>query len=168
MKLNIKEIAVLSLLGAVLFCSKVITEVLPNIHILAPLIIAYTVVFRQKALYSILVFIILTGVFYGFGLWLIPYFYLWPLLWAIIMLLPKNMAKKTAVLTYMIVAGLHGFLYGTLYAPFQALAFGLNFEGTIAWIIAGLPWDAIHGVGNILVSTLTLPIITAIKKAIKQ
>jgi len=36
--------------------------------------------------------------------------------------------------------------------------FGLSFEGMIAWIISGLPFDAIHGVSNFFVGFLILPL----------
>jgi len=176
MKLTLKEAITLALLGALMFCSKLLTESIPNVHFLAMLTIAYTVVFGFKAIYAILTFIMLVGLFYGFGIWWVPYFYLWPILWGVTLLLPKKMptiklGKKIsfnlAVPVYMLVAGLHGLCYGTLYAPFQALVYGLNFEKTIAWIIAGLPWDVIHCVGNICASTLTVPVIAGLKRAMK-
>ncbi|MCQ2506337.1 MAG: hypothetical protein MJ113_04075 [Lachnospiraceae bacterium] len=175
MKLNLKEAITLALLGALMFCSKLLTESIPNVHFLAMFIIAYTVVFRFKALYAIFTFIMLVGLFYGFGIWWIPYFYLWPILWGVTMLLPKKMPTisigkisfNLAFPVYMIVAGLHGLCYGTLYAPFQALVYGFDFQKTIAWIIAGLPWDVTHCIGNICASTLTLPVISGLKRAMK-
>ena len=83
------------------------------------------------------------------------------------MLLPKNINPKVAPIIYMIVCALHGFLYGTLYAPAQALFFNLDFNGTIAWIIAGLPYDLIHGVSNFLCGILIVPIINILKKVDK-
>lgn len=166
MKLNAKEIVSFSLLGAIMFASKLITEFLPNIHFLAMFTIAYTVVFRKKALYPIFVFVLLTGLFYGFGTWWIPYFYLWPILWGAVMLLPKNLPDKVNMPIYMAVAFFHGLLYGTMYAPFQALVFGLNFKGMIAWIVAGFPWDVLQAVGNVCAATITVPVIKIIKKAL--
>lgn len=81
------------------------------------------------------------------------------------MLLPKNMPKKIRPIVYMIVCAMHGFLYGTLYAPAQALFFGLNFKGTIAWIVAGLPWDFVHGVSNFFCGILILPIVRILRLA---
>ena len=84
-------------------------------------------------------------------------------LWGIVMLLPKKMPCNIAPVVYMIVCALHGFLYGTLYAPAQALMFGLNFEKMIAWIIAGLPFDLIHGTSNFFCAILIMPIIKVLK-----
>lgn len=165
MRITVREMVLFALLGALMFCSKILTEALPNVHLLAMLTIAYTVVFRVKALYPIYTFVLLSGLFYGFGLWWVPYLYLWTILWAVVMLLPRHMPAKAAVPVYMITACLHGLCYGTLYAPFQALAFGLSFQGMIAWILAGLPWDVAHGIGNLCAATLTVPVITALRRA---
>ena len=81
------------------------------------------------------------------------------------MLLPKKMPPKVAPIVYMIVCALHGFLYGTLYAPAQAIMFGFSFEQTIAWIISGIPFDAIHGVSNLICGILIVPLIKAMKLA---
>lgn len=84
------------------------------------------------------------------------------------MLLPKNMPKKVQPFVYMAVCALHGFLFGTLYAPAQALLFGLSFQGTLAWIAAGLPWDVLHGISNFFCGILVMPIVSALKIAEKN
>ena len=61
-----------------------------------------------------------------------------------------------------------GFLFGTLYAPAQAILFGLSFKGMIAWIIAGLPWDFVHGISNFFCGILIVPIVTLLRKLEKQ
>ncbi len=167
MKANIKEIAIFGMLGAIMYASMVALKFLPNIHLIGTFIVALTVVYRKKALYPIYVFIFLTGLFSGFGTWWIPYLYVWTVLWTVTMLLPRNMKPKTATAVYIAASTLHGLLFGTLYAPAQAVLFGLNFEGTIAWIISGLPWDALHGAGNLVMGTLIMPIISILKTAEK-
>ena len=159
MKLNIKEIAVLGMLSAVMYASKLVMEFLPNIHLLGVFIVSMTVVFRAKALFAIYAFAILTGLFSGFNTWWIPYLYIWSFLWLFTMLLPKKLPQKIAPVIYMSVSALHGFLYGTLYAPTQALIMGLDFKGTIAWIISGLPFDITHGISNFVCGLLIVPII---------
>ncbi len=148
-----------------MYASKMLMEIAPNVHLLGVFVIAFTIVYRKKALYPIYVFVLLTGVYAGFATWWIPYLYLWTILWGVTMLLPKNMPKKIRPIVYMIVCAMHGFLYGTLYAPAQALFFGLNFEGTIAWIVAGLPWDFVHGVSNFFCGILILPIVRILRIA---
>ena len=156
--LSVREMAIFSMLAALMFCSKVIMDALPNIHLLGMFIMVYTIVFRAKALIPIYLFIFMTGLYGGFGLWWIPYLYIWAILWGAAMLLPRRMPKGVAAIVYPAVCALHGFAYGTLYAPAQALIFGLDFEGMIAWIIAGLPFDLLHGLGNLVAGLLILPL----------
>lgn len=142
-------------------------EVAPNIHLLGVFTIAITVVYRKKALYPIYIYVILNGIFAGFSTWWIPYLYIWTLLWGATMLIPKKMPKKALPIVYMCLCAMHGFLFGTLYAPVQALLFGYNFDQTIAWIIAGLPFDFIHGVSNFFCGMLICPIISVLRKTEK-
>ena len=155
------------MLGAVMYASKIIMEMAPDIHLLGVFIVAFTVVYRKKALYPIYVFVLLSGMFCGFAGWWLPYLYIWTVLWAMVMLLPKNMPKKICPVVYMTVCALHGFLYGTLYAPVQAVLYGLNFKGMVAWIAAGLPFDLIHGISNFFCGILIIPLISALKLAEK-
>lgn len=148
-----------------MYASKVLMEVAPNVHLLGTFVIAFTLVYGKKALYPIYTYVLLNGIFAGFATWWIPYLYIWTILWGVTMLLPKNMPKKIKPLVYMCVCAMHGFLFGTLYAPAQALLFGLNFEGMIAWIIAGLPWDFVHGVSNFFCGMLIVPIIQILRLA---
>ena len=152
------------MLGTLMYCSKVIMSVLPNIHLLGMLTMTYTVVYRAKALIPIYIYVMLDGLFSGFNFWWLPYLYIWTILWAITMRLPKKMPLKIAAIVYPIICALHGFAFGTLYAPAQALMFGLNFEQTVAWIIAGIPFDVIHGVSNIFTGMLVIPFSELMKK----
>jgi len=168
MRLTTREIVVFGMLGAVMYASKMFMEFAPNIHLLGTFIIAFTIVYRKKALYPIYIFVLLTGIFGGFATWWVPYLYIWTVLWGATMLLPKNMPKKIQPIVYMVVCAAHGFLYGTLYAPAQAIFFGLNLEGTIAWIVAGLPWDFLHGVSNFFCGILILPLVSILRLAEKS
>ena len=126
---------------------------------------ATTVVYRKKALYPIYIFVLLTGLLNGFSAWWVPYTYIWTVLWAVTMLLPKRMPSNVRPLVYMIVCALHGFCYGLLYAPAQAILFGLSFEGMVSWIVAGLPFDLIHGVSNFFCGMLIMPIVSTLRMA---
>ena len=81
MKLTTREITVFAMLGAVMYASKMIMEVIPNVHLLGVFTIAFTVVYRKKALYPIYTYVILNGIFSGFATWWVPYLYLWTILW---------------------------------------------------------------------------------------
>lgn len=167
MKLSTREIAVFSMLGAVMYASKMIMEIAPNIHLLGVFTIAFTVVYRKKALYPIYIYVLLNGIFCGFAAWWIPYLYVWTILWGAVMLLPGNIPGKLRPVVYMTVCAVHGFLFGTLYAPAQAVLYGLSFKGMIAWIIAGLPFDFIHGVSNFVCGIMIVPVISVVRLAEK-
>lgn len=158
------ELAIFSMLGTVMFCSKVLLEVIPNVHLLGMFTMAYTLVYRKRALIPIYIYVFLNGIYAGFSPWWLPYTYIWTILWGVTMLLPKNLSPKWAGVVYPVVCALHGFLFGTLYAPAQALMYGLDLQQTIAWIIAGLPWDAVQGVGNFAAGFLILPLIKLLRK----
>lgn len=166
-KLTIREIAIFGVLGALMYASKLVMEGLPNIHLVGVFVVAITVVFRAKAQYPIYVYVLLCGLFSGFGAWWIAQTYVWTVLWGVVMLLPKSMPKKITPFVYMIVCSLHGFLYGVLYAPAQALFFGLSFKATLAWIGAGAPFDILHGVGNFVGGLLIVPLVNALRRALK-
>ena len=151
-----------------MFCSKIIMEFLPNIHLLGMLTMTYTLVFRKKALIPIYIYVLINGLYAGFSMWWIPYLYLWTILWAVTMALPKNMPKRAAGFVYPIVCGLHGLAFGTLYAPAQALMMGLSFKAMLIWIAAGLPWDVVHGVGNLVAGLLIFPLSELLKKLVKH
>lgn len=155
---------IFAMLGTIMYISKIILEWAPNIHLLAMFTVVFTLVYRKKALIPIYVFVMLTGIYAGFNAWWIPHLYLWTVLWGVTMLLPRSLPRKIAFPVYMAVCALHGLFYGTLYAPAQALFYGLNLQGTIAWIIAGLPYDAIHAVGNLAAGILIVPLTELLRK----
>lgn len=157
------------MLAALMYASKIIMDLAPNIHLIGVFVIAITVVYRKKALYPIYIFVLLTGLLNGFSAWWVPYTYIWTVLWAVTMLLPKQklsrMPKTAQPLIYMVICSLHGFCYGLLYAPAQAILFGLSFEGMVSWILAGLPFDLIHGVSNFFCGMLVMPIVSTLRMA---
>ncbi len=167
MKLNLKELVAFGMLGGVMFISKLVMDALPNIHLLAMLTVSFTLVFRQKALYPIYVFVALLGVTSGFAPWWVPHLYLWGILWGVVMLLPKEMNKTAKAIACVGICSLHGFLYGVMYAPAQALMYGMNFKAMIAWILTGIPFDIAHGIGNLLAGLLIVPMERALNVAKK-
>lgn len=163
-KTSIKEIAVFAMLGTLMFCSRLVMALLPNIHLLGMFTMLYTVTFRAKALIPLYIYIFLNGLYAGFAVWWIPYLYVWTVLWGITMLLPKNMSDKTAYIVYPIVCMLHGLTFGILYAPGQAILYGFNFEQTLAWIATGVGFDIVHAVGGLAAGFLVLPLSKLLKK----
>ncbi len=167
MNLKVKDIAVFGMLAALMYASKIIMDLLPNIHLIGTFIVAMTVVYRRKALYPLYIFVLLTGLLNGFATWWIPYLYIWTVLWGMTMIVPKNINERAKPFVYSAVCALHGFMYGVLYAPAQALLFGLDFKGMLTWIATGLPFDITHGISNFICGLLICPIISILSKAEK-
>ena len=107
------EMTVFAMLGAVMYCSKIVMEWAPNIHLLGMFTITFTIVYRMKALIPIYVYVLLNGFFAGFQ---------------------------------------------------PALMYGLNFKQMLAWIAAGLPFDAVHAIGNFAAGFLILPLVKLLRK----
>lgn len=163
--LSTRELAIFGVLAAVMISTKKAMEALPNIHLVGVITVAMTLVYRRKALFPLYVYVILEGVFGGFGTWWLPYLYVWTVLWGMTMLLPEKMPEKVRPLVYGAVCGLHGLLFGILYAPSQMVLFGLNLRGAVAWIAAGFPFDCIHGVSNLILGMiLIVPLTKVLKK----
>ena len=163
--LTVYELVLFAMLGMVMYVSKMVMEFLPNIHLLGMLTMVYTLVFRSKALIPIYIYIMVNGLFAGFASWWIPYLYIWTVLWGVTMLLPRNIPRKVACVVYPLVCGLHGLSFGILYAPAQALMFGMSWEATKAWIVAGWLWaDPVMAVGNTLAGLLIVPMVELLNK----
>jgi len=167
-KLTIVELVLMPILGTMMFVSKLLMEFLPNIHLLGMFVMVFTLVFRYKALIPIYVYVLLLGLYGGFAPWWWANLYVWTVLWGITMLLPKRMPKWLSAVAYPAVCALHGLTYGVLCAPTQALIFDLTWEGTLTWIAAGLPFDIVHGVGNLLTGLLIVPFVTLLNRLKQQ
>ena len=159
---------IFAMLGALMFCSKIIMEAFPNIHLLGMLTMAFTLTFRAKALIPIYIYVMLNGLFVGFNAWWIPYLYIWTILWGVTMLLPQRMPKWLGYIVYPVVCSLHGFLFGILYAPAQAIFFGLDFQEMLVWIAGGALFDTMHGISNFIVGFLVMPFALLLTKLSKK
>lgn len=164
LRLSVFEMTLYAMFGTMMFISKILMEFLPNIHLLGMFTMLLTVVYRRKALIPIYLNVLLNGIYTGFNMWWIPYTYVWTVLWAVTILLPKNMSKTTQMIVYPIVCCLHGLCFGVLYAPAQAVMFSFSFEQTVAWIVAGFPFDIVHAFGNLVTGMLIYPLSKLLRK----
>lgn len=156
---EIEEMVLFALFGAIMYLSAQI-DIVPNVHPLALLIAAFTVVYRFKALIPIYIYVFLEGMMGGFNLWWYPYLYLWTVLWLFVMLVPRNINEIAAGITITVLATLYGIGFGLLYMPYQCYVFFKgNWDFAYIWFLNGLPFDALHAVGNLVSSLLAIPLI---------
>lgn len=165
---RLTELVVFAMLGALMYATKAAMEALPNIHLLGVFIAALTIVYRAKALIPIYVYVFLDGLLHGFSTWWVPYLYIWTVLWAFVMLVPKKLPLGVRVAICAVLSALHGLSFGALYAPFHALIYGLGFSGMITWITTGFVFDILHCVGNLACGILILPLVRVLELANKS
>ena len=165
MKLKLKDIALLALLASLMCVGDFAMEWLPNVHFVGVIMVITTAVYRKWALLPIYVYVFIQGLLGGFSPWWMAYIYIWAILWGAVMLIPQKLPQNIKHILYVAVCALHGFMFGILYAPAQALLFGLDFKGTLAWIAAGFYFDMLHGIGNLVLGSL---LIYPMTKIIKQ
>jgi len=162
-QLQVIEIALFAMLGALMFLTKYLMQALPNIHLTAMFLAAYTITYRWRALIPLYVYVLIDGVAGGFATWWLPYLYIWLPVWGAVMVCAPAMerrgvsAKKRAA-AYMALCALHGLAFGAMYAPAQALLYGMSGKALLAWIAAGLWFDVLHAAGNFAAGALVLPL----------
>ena len=78
------------------------------------------------------------------------------------------MGKTAQMIVYPLICALHGILFGVLYAPVQMLVFSFDFRQIVAWVVAGLPFDITHAIGNLVAGLLIYPMSVILKKLTKK
>ena len=160
-KLSLRDMCFLALMGALMLASQVAMAALPNIHIVALLIIITTLCFSWRALLSVALFVLLEGLIYGFGIWWISYLYAWPLLVPIVIFFRKN----DSALFWAVIAGAHGLFFGAMTAiPYLFIG---GWEAAVSYWISGIPFDLLHCAGNFVVTLILLnPLLKLTRKLI--
>ena len=158
--LELKDIALIGVMVATLEAAKLALSFLPNVELVTFLIILYTLFLGPKIIFALPIFILIEGFLYGFGIWWIGYFYVWPLL-ALITFLFR---KQTSVFFWSTLAAIFGFGFGALFTPAFLVTGIVNgdilsgLRSGFAWWISGIPWDIAHGISNfVLMSVLYIP-----------
>ena len=153
------------MLGALMLVSKTLLEAVPNIHPVTMLIIVYTVVYRKKAIFPLLVYLVLDTAKWGL-MTMVPYFYIFPLCWLCTLAVPQGISLVKRQICYTLICTAFGLFFGTLYAPWAALIFLKSFDISkiLAWIVAGIPYDLIHAAGNFAASLLVIPLVKLLRK----
>ena len=145
-----QDAATVGLMVAVIEVCKLFMQGMPNIEMTTFLIILFTLRFGRLSLYAIPAFILIEGMIYGFGLWWVMYLYAWPLL----ALITRAFSHNDSAFFWAFVSGVFGLLFGLLCAIpyfFVGLVGGGPAQGLtqmLAWWIAGIPFDLIHGISN--------------------
>lgn len=143
MRMNTKMLVVSAMLTAVLFAGQVGMQFLPNIEIVTLLIILYTRIYGKRVFAIIYAFVLLEGLFYGFGIWWVSYLYIWSIFALIVLLI-----KSHSVILWSMVSGIFGLCFGFLCALPYFVTGGIG--AGLAYWGAGLYFDLLHCAGNVL------------------
>ncbi len=160
--LGVRDSALLSMLGALMFVLKMALAWLPNIEPVSLLVIVYMVVFGWKGLCSVFVYIALEYMVWGFGLWSACYLYVWPLL----AVLAMAFRRMESPLGWAVLSGAFGLSFGALCALVYLVAGG--WAAAISWWTTGIPFDIMHCAGNFVAAAVLFKpcknILTKLKK----
>ncbi len=149
---SVRRLVILSICASVLFVVKIILMPIPNIELVTFLLIIYTLIFTLKEALAISTIFTLVEIQL---LTLSEQAYIWTLIVLVTYLFKRIIKDKFNI--WAIYSGLFGLIFGTLSAiPFFVFYeyFSYNLpEGTrditiSLYILKGLPFDAIHMVGN--------------------
>ena len=136
------------ILGALTFAAKYVMSFLPNIEPVSLMVMLFAVVFGSKWVYPVYLYVMLEILFYGIQLWNINYLYVWVILAAGAWILRKSESP----LTWALLSGVFGLLFGALCAPVYLFSGGLGFA--VSWWISGIPFDLMHCAGNFVMALL--------------
>ena len=142
------ELILMGMLTGILFMGQVILAFLPNVEIVTFLILLYALVFGRKVFIMIYTFVLLEGIFYGFGLWWINYLYIWSILAVVVLLLKR----QRSTVFWSLVTGFFGLCFGALCAlPYFFIG---GPAAVFSYWITGIPYDIPHCIGNAVLCLL--------------
>ncbi len=147
-KLNIREVVLFGVLGALMFALQVVMAPLPNIEPVSLLVMLFAVVFGWKSLYPVYIFVVMEMLFYGFSLWNVYYLYVWTILAAAAILL----RRQEHVLVWAILSGVFGLAFGALCGVVDVFIGGFAYAAA-KWV-SGIPFDVTHCIGNFVIALL--------------
>lgn len=146
--LTIREICLFGILGALTFGAKYVMSWMPNIEPVSLMVMLFAVTFGIKCLFPVYLYVLLEVLFYGLGTWNINYFYVWPIL-AILALV---MRKIDNPLGWALLSGVFGLFFGALCGIVDIFIGGFGYALT-KWI-SGIPYDLLHCAGNFVIALL--------------
>jgi len=159
LKLDVREMVLFAILGAMTFAAKYVMSFLPNIEPSSLMVMLFAVVFGKKWVYPTYLYVAMEILFYGISLWTINYLYIWAVL-AVTALLLKDMHSPFG---WAMVAGIFGLLFGVLCGIVDVFIGGFSYAVT-KWI-SGIPFDIAHCAGNFFI---TLVMFNPLRKLLEQ
>ena len=159
------NIALVGILSAVNVASRIVLQFLPNIKPVTSIIIITTIFFGLYiALQVVVTTTLLSALLLGIG----PYVIFQIAAWALIVLITfaiNRHVKQRKVIPYTLWSGLCGFIFGFI-VSWEKLLYGWTFF--LTYYIAGIPFDALHAIGNIVFFPICYLALSPVFKRVKD
>lgn len=143
---KVTQMCTYALLAALTIAAKELLAFLPNVELVSFLLIIYALYLKQSgAILVSVLFCFVQILLYGFGIWSIMYFIVWPLLVCVVVLFKKylNTYQRCALFS-----GIFGLIFGFLFSiPY----FIISIKTGWIYFLKGIPFDLIHAVANYLI-----------------
>ena len=160
LKVSVKDVAYLGISLAILEASKLALDLLPNIEVVTLLFIIYTIFYGRKTILVAIGFTAIECFLKGFNVWSFMYLYIWPLLIIIVFYANRH---KAGYLFYCLLSGFFGLFFG-MFCSIPYLFIG-GWSMAVTWWIAGIPYDIIHCVSNLILCLMLFkPLCMIMKK----
>jgi len=143
---SVRDLALFSLLGAMMFAAKMAMAFLPNIEPVSLLVILLAVCFGWRGLYAVYLYVLLEFWMWGLGLWSFGYLYVWLILFCF----ARFLKRMESALGWATLSGCFGLLFGAFYTPLYWITGG--WAAGISWWISGIPMDLLHGITNFVIA----------------
>lgn len=133
---------------AILEVAKFALNAIANVELISLLVIVFTRKFGWRmTMPAVFLFALLECMWWGVSLWTITYFYVWPILAAV-----TAAVNTDSAVTNSLISGIFGLSFGALCSLVTLV---LNGPGAaVAWWIAGIPYDLVHGAANFVLCML--------------
>ena len=142
---KVRQAVWIGLLAALLETVKMVLAPLPNVELVTFLVVVFTKRFGWKiSLPAVIVFTLFEMIWHGGGIWVASYLFVWPLL-----VLLTTFMKSEDLIINAVFCGMFGLCFGALCAIITWIVMG--FRAAVAWWIAGLVFDVVHGISNFIV-----------------
>ena len=156
---TVTDIVTVGVMAALLEVVKVTLQSIPNVELVTLLIIVFTLYLGPKSLIAVWGFVGMECAVYGLGLWTIMYIYVWPIL----VLLTYALRKSKSQWPFVTLASMFGLFFGAMCSiPY----FFMGGPATaLAWWVAGIPFDILHGITNFVGAAI---LFTPLTKALQR
>ncbi len=163
-RLTALQVTELAMMLAMIEAVKRALDFIPNVELVTFLFLIFTILRGKRVILVSFAFTAMETLVFGTGLWVIMYLYVWPLEILLVMALHHRFPRdEDGYWWYCILAALFGLFFGAFCTiPYWIIG---GPKVAVAWWIAGIPTDIVHGVSNFL---LCLVLFRPVMKAARR